>query len=301
MKQILSNGASVLMPIIMSGTSKISATILDGQMLIATLDAESFNGKSELRLDSVLATLAKDTINHPEGSFFYEYGSHNIVATVNSSTYRLRRSVRTPKIICTGMPVITKYDGFELMLSVWNRRGLIHGDINGMQWISDQDFDYYGIQTGVVSVIIEDDNEGLAELDDEVYSESIRIQKKTTPANPFYLRWLNEYGGWDYWMFSCRQKISNKLTANEYYEPYDSDGAKVSFRKEAQRVVEVSSGMADRQTLEVLSYMPQSPDIRLYKKDTQEWVPIQVENGDTEIMSDQSTGELLFSFVVPTI
>ena len=300
MKQSLTNGASVRLPIVLSGTSRLSAMIYDGITLIATLEAEAFNSKSELRLDAVLATMVKDTIRRTQSnSPFNEYGAHNISARVNGSLYRLLRYVKEPNIICTGMPTITKYNGFELTLPIWNRADGVDISINGSHWIGEQDFDEFEAQAGIVSVIVSDTtDEGIVTAADDGSSDTLRIQKKPAPEHPFYLRWLNEYGGWDYWMFSCRQKVSRKLTANEYYEPYDSECALVSFHKEVQRAVEVSSGVADKQTLEVLAYMPESPDIRLYKKDTQEWVPIRVENGDTEIMSDQSTGELVFSFVV---
>lgn len=129
----------------------------------------------------------------------------------------------------------------------------------------------------------------------------INVHEAEVPAHPFYIRWINHLGGYDYFMFACNHKRKLSLTANEYYEPYGSDGVTRSYHKAAKEAVEVSTGIVDKQTLDALARMPLSPDIRWYKESTREWVPIQIESGDTEIMVEQPTGELLFSFIVPVI
>lgn len=47
-----------------------------------------------------------------------------------------------------------------------------------------------------------------------------------------------------------------------------------------------NADVADGQTRDALAEMPLSPDIRWYKESTHEWVPIQIESADTEIMAN---------------
>lgn len=134
--------------------------------------------------------------------------------------------------------------------------------------------------------------------------DSIQIREMPVPAHPFYVRWANTKGGWDYFMFACNQKQTYTLTKNDTYEPYvlyyGRYGVRSSYNKTATTVVEVSTGTIDRATLESVLECVYSPLVQLYDEATSSWVEIQPKPDKQEIMADQPTGEVMMSFELPT-
>lgn len=134
--------------------------------------------------------------------------------------------------------------------------------------------------------------------------DTIQVREMPVPAHPFYVRWVNTKGGWDYFMFACNQKQTNTLTKNDTYEPYvlyyGRYGVRSSYNKAATTVVEVSTGTIDRATLESVLECVYSPLVQLYDEATSSWVEIQPKTDKQEIMADQPTGEVMMSFELPT-
>lgn len=146
---------------------------------------------------------------------------------------------------------------------------------------------------------------GLLELmNDDTVQDTIQIKHYAVPAHPFYVRWVNPLGGWDYFMFACQQKQTKTLTANDTYEKYISYygryGQRSSYNKEATSEVEVSTGTIDRTSLESVVECIYSPLVQLYDKVTSSWIEIQPATGKQDIMAEQPTGELLITFQLPT-
>ena len=52
--------------------------------------------------------------------------------------------------------------------------------------------------------------------------------KECVPQSPFYVRWLNRFGGLDYWMFELRQEFKRKQSSYEDFEPYITDYSQAS-------------------------------------------------------------------------
>lgn len=134
--------------------------------------------------------------------------------------------------------------------------------------------------------------------------DSIEIREMPVPAHPFYVRWVNNLGGWEYFMFACNQKNTKQLSANDTFEPFGQYrtiyGERSAYHKAATSVVEVSTGAIDRQTLESVAELIFSPLIQLYDVELSTWIEIQVKDGKPEMMADQPTGELILSFELPT-
>lgn len=152
------------------------------------------------------------------------------------------------------------------------------------------------------------DMNGILELVNlNVTTDEINIREVTVPVHPFYIRWVNNLGGWDYFMFACQHKTTKSLTENKSYEPYASSqmasllyGVRKTYSKQAKSTIEVSSGVIDRQTLESLAEAVFSPLIQWYDESISYWVEIQVTDSKPEIMAEQPTGEMLISFELPT-
>ena len=134
--------------------------------------------------------------------------------------------------------------------------------------------------------------------------DSIEIRKMAVPAHPFYVRWVNNLGGWEYFMFACNQKNTKQLSANDTFESFGQYrtiyGERSAYYKAATSVVEVSTGAIDRQTLESVAELIFSPLIQLYDVELRTWIEIQAKDGKPEMMTDQPTGEMIFEFELPT-
>ena len=136
-----------------------------------------------------------------------------------------------------------------------------------------------------------------------VARDTIQVREMPVPAHPFYVRWVNTLGGWDYFMFACNQKQMKSLSENDSYEKYivwGRYGVRSNYNKAATHTIEVSTGVIDRATLESVAELIFSPLIQVYDPDARSWIEIQVKDGKPELMADQPTGEMLITFELPT-
>lgn len=131
-------------------------------------------------------------------------------------------------------------------------------------------------------------------------TDSRPIKDYPVPQHPFYIRWINNLGGYDYFMFACDNKKTSKLTANDTYAKYGSNGYKSSYHKEAQRTIEVSTGIVPREMADCLAELIYSPEIMLWDGTQGRWFEIQVIDGKTEIKATQTCREMFFTFELQT-
>lgn len=130
--------------------------------------------------------------------------------------------------------------------------------------------------------------------------DSIQIVECQVPAHPFYVRWVNNRGGFDYFMFACQHGETKTLTENKTFERYGGNGERSCYHKAATKAVEVSTGVIDRQSLESVAELIYSPLVQVWDASRNYWVEIQPATGKQDIMAEQPTGELLITFELPT-
>jgi len=133
--------------------------------------------------------------------------------------------------------------------------------------------------------------------------DTILIREMPVPAHPFYVRWVNDLGGWDYFMFACNQKQTKSLSKNDTYEPYVTYGRyglRSSYNKEATSAVEVSTGIIGKKLLKSVAECVYSPLVQLYDEALNSWIEIQPKTDKQEFMATQTTGELKMTFELPT-
>lgn len=130
-------------------------------------------------------------------------------------------------------------------------------------------------------------------------TDVLPIKACKIPEHPFYVRWINDLGGYDYWMFACDHGIFKSLDTNELCERYGSRGAMTSYNREGSNKVEVTTGIIDRQTMEAIAGLIFSPDIRWYNEEIGQWVPINPDPVEISWKAEQPTGQLTFAFTLP--
>lgn len=137
-------------------------------------------------------------------------------------------------------------------------------------------------------------------INNGVARDSIQIVECQVPAHPFYVRWVNNRGGFDYFMFACQHGETKTLTESKTFERYGGNGVRSCYHKSATKAVEVSTGVIDRQSLESVAELIYSPLVQVFDVSRNYWVEIQPATGKQDIMAEQPTGELLVTFELPT-
>lgn len=136
----------------------------------------------------------------------------------------------------------------------------------------------------------------------EVYDQRT-ILLTPAPAHPFYVRWINQQGGYDHWMFACRQFFKRELKSASYFRPYrdtnDTGTDAVLLGKEAEENISVSSGSIDANEWQAISRILYSPKIELYNPATKLWHTILLDKGSAEIGTAAPTGEVTLTFNLP--
>lgn len=132
------------------------------------------------------------------------------------------------------------------------------------------------------------------------------IEEFPMPENPFYIRWINRQGGYDYWMFSYRQyltrSISNQQTFNPYVENQETaDSFEELYDLSANESVRVGTEGLNANDYDCVSKLIYSPKIEHYNPETMKWSRIFVEKGDNELDTRSILNQLEFTFKLPTV
>lgn len=132
------------------------------------------------------------------------------------------------------------------------------------------------------------------------------IEEFPMPENPFYIRWINRQGGYDYWMFSYRQyltrSISNQQTFNPYVENQETaDSFEDLYNLSANESVRVGTEGLSANDYDCVSKLIYSPKIEHYNPETMKWTRIYVEKGDNERDTRSILNQLEFTFKLPIV
>lgn len=234
----------------------------------------------------------------------------------------------------TGFEKIIRYDGYEYRLSFLHSKGSDTYVVEDGVCFNFEDDNYnfktddYHITFDVIAQTVVDlanypndyylrDNDGVIIKDadanpitlDDIPSTykatSMQVDTRKAPAHPFYVRWINRLGGYDYWMFGCRQYITRSLSSQNTYASYFEDvqqsaGDTQVYGKEGKEQAEVSSGLLNPNQFEQVSRLIYSPRIEWYNEAASKWLTLLVDKSDNTMGTHQTMRECLFTFTLPT-
>lgn len=132
------------------------------------------------------------------------------------------------------------------------------------------------------------------------------IENCCLPKNPFYIRWINNLGGWDYWLFSRRQYETKEIDGISTFEPYVEE---VSNSKKLTEVLSVtgkkyivagSEDLTDNE-FEVISQILFSNNIQYYDKENARWLNCYIKDGSCEKDNYESKHSLEIKFMMDKI
>lgn len=282
------------------------------------LIAEPIDGVATFFLDGILRSLYADGRTIIDGcSLHYTDAAISLQADINGGRYWFVRGVAqagrkrnaVPWVFMMTKTALQWYEGYELgvVFCVENPDGLdwdvVSGDINGE--IEQGNHYHSGVKRAIVFTDLSTPpfSTGWGNLIGIKFGDEMRdavaLQKNRVPAHPFYVRWINELGGYDYHMFECRQQHAYELASQTTYDMQDGDRQQVVLEKTGNHTIEVSSGLVTRQNAIAIAKLVLSPDIRLYDEQAGKWIRITAPQQSISLQTEQPTSEVVIKFVLP--
>lgn len=137
------------------------------------------------------------------------------------------------------------------------------------------------------------------------YTEArMNIETRCLPESPFYVRWINQQGGWDYWMFSYRQIIERDTTNKQLFNPtvynqQQADSFSELIYQEGEETITAGANGLSENEYECISKLVYSPKIQWYKENIGKWLTITVDKGDNENDTHVVSKNIEFTFNLP--
>lgn len=112
------------------------------------------------------------------------------------------------------------------------------------------------------------------------------------PCNPFYIRWINQKGGWDTYMFEQHKKYTQEVDRGDQYvlanarDPYTSE-TRGELAPEFKNIVQAGAEQLDENDFNLLKGIAISPLVQVYDYQIATWQRVLV--NDTDLTWDTKT------------
>lgn len=112
------------------------------------------------------------------------------------------------------------------------------------------------------------------------------------PCNPFYIRWINQKGGWDTYMFEQHKKYTQEVDRGDQYvlansgDPYASQ-TRGELAPEFKNIVQAGAEQLDENDFNLLKGIALSPLVQSYNRSIKAWQRVLV--NDTDLTWDTKT------------
>lgn len=112
------------------------------------------------------------------------------------------------------------------------------------------------------------------------------------PCNPFYIRWINQKGGWDTYMFEQHKKYTQEVDRGDQYVLANSRGPDASQTRgelapEFKNIVRAGAEQLDENDFNLLKGIALSPLVQRYNYSVKAWQRVLV--NDTDLTWDTKT------------
>lgn len=112
------------------------------------------------------------------------------------------------------------------------------------------------------------------------------------PCNPFYIRWINQKGGWDTYMFEQHKKYTQEVDRGDQYVLANSRGPYASQTRgelapEFKNIVQAGAEQLDENDFNLLKGIALSPFVQRHNDSTGVWQRVLV--NDTDLTWDTKT------------
>lgn len=113
----------------------------------------------------------------------------------------------------------------------------------------------------------------------------IRYVDTEVPCNPFYIRWINQKGGWDTYMFEQHKKYTQEVDRGDQYvlansrDPYASQ-TRGELAPEFKNIVQAGAEQLDENDFNLLKGIALSPLVQVYNYQIGAWQRVLVDDTD---------------------
>lgn len=112
------------------------------------------------------------------------------------------------------------------------------------------------------------------------------------PCNPFYIRWINQKGGWDTYMFEQHKKYTQEVDRGDQYVLANSRDPRASETRgelapEFKNIVQAGAEQLDENDFNLLKGIALSPLVQVYNYSVGVWQRVLVD--DTDLTWDTKT------------
>lgn len=105
------------------------------------------------------------------------------------------------------------------------------------------------------------------------------------PCNPFYIRWINQKGGWDTYMFEQHKKYTQEVDRGDQYvlanarDPYTTE-TRGELAPEFKNIVQAGAEQLDENDFNLLKGIALSPLVQVYNHQIAVWQRVLVNDTD---------------------
>lgn len=105
------------------------------------------------------------------------------------------------------------------------------------------------------------------------------------PCNPFYIRWINQKGGWDTYMFEQHKKYTQEVDRGDQYvlanarDPYTTE-TRGELAPEFKNIVQAGAEQLDENDFNLLKGIALSPLVQVYDHQIGVWQRVLVDDTD---------------------
>lgn len=113
----------------------------------------------------------------------------------------------------------------------------------------------------------------------------IRYVDTEVPCNPFYIRWINQKGGWDTYMFEQHKKYTQEVDRGDQYvlansrDPYAAQ-TRGELAPEFKNIVQAGAEQLDENDFNLLKGIALSPLVQVYNYQIGVWQRVLVDDTD---------------------
>lgn len=124
------------------------------------------------------------------------------------------------------------------------------------------------------------------------HARNIMFIDTEVPCNPFYIRWINQKGGWDTYMFEQHKKYTQEVDRGDQYvlansrDPYASQ-TRGELAPEFKNIVQAGAEQLDENDFNLLKGIALSPLVQVYNYQIGAWKRVLV--NDTDLTWDTKT------------
>ena len=128
---------------------------------------------------------------------------------------------------------------------------------------------------------------------------NINVTKRPS-IDGHYLKWINQYGGWSYWLFNCIHKRARKTKSlGSVFSGFDNVASTTSFTKslgiQSNDILTLIADDVDTDDQAVLNQLTESPKVyfftgtRLTQVNPVSWLSVDIKNMTTNIINYKDT------------